>query len=32
MGSKARIAKDIEPILTKHLTKNRYYVEPFSGG
>lgn len=32
MGSKARIAKDLVPILTKHLTKNRYYIEPFSGG
>lgn len=32
MGSKARIAKDIEPILTMWLTNNRYYVEPFSGG
>lgn len=32
MGSKSRIAKDIEPILTKCLTKNRYYIEPFAGG
>lgn len=32
MGSKARIAKDLVPILTKHLTKDRWYVEPFSGG
>lgn len=32
MGSKSRIAKDLVPILTKNLTKNRYYVEPFAGG
>ena len=32
MGSKSRIAKDLVPILTKHLTANRWYVEPFAGG
>lgn len=32
MGSKARIAKEIEPILTMRLTNDRYYVEPFAGG
>lgn len=32
MGSKSRIAKEIEPILTKYLTKHKYYVEPFAGG
>lgn len=32
MGSKARIAKDLVPILTKHLREDRYYVEPFAGG
>lgn len=32
MGSKQRIAKDLIPILTKHLTADRWYVEPFSGG
>ena len=32
MGSKLRIVKDLEPILTKHLTANRWYVEPFAGG
>lgn len=32
MGSKARIAKDIEPILTMWLNNDRYYVEPFAGG
>lgn len=32
MGSKSRITKDLEPILTKHLTANRWYVEPFAGG
>lgn len=29
MGSKSRIAKDLLPILTKKLTKDRWYVEPF---
>lgn len=32
MGSKSRIAKEIEPILTMWLTDARYYVEPFAGG
>ena len=32
MGSKSRIAKEIEPILTMWLTDDRYYVEPFAGG
>lgn len=32
MGSKSRIAKDIEPILTMWLTDDRFYVEPFCGG
>lgn len=32
MGSKSRIAKDLVPILSKHLTKDRWYVEPFAGG
>lgn len=32
MGSKSRIAKNIKPILTKYLTNEKYYVEPFAGG
>lgn len=32
MGSKSRISKYLTPILTKNLTKNQYYVEPFCGG
>lgn len=32
MGSKSRIAKDLVPILTKNLTKDKWYVEPFAGG
>lgn len=32
MGSKNRIAKYLIPILTKELTKDRWYVEPFAGG
>lgn len=32
MGSKSRIAKEIEPILTMWLTHDRCYVEPFAGG
>ena len=32
MGSKNRIAKDLLPIITKYLTKDRWYVEPFCGG
>lgn len=32
MGSKNRIAKHILPFITKYLTKNRWYVEPFCGG
>ena len=31
-GSKDRISKHIIPIVTKYLTLNRYYVEPFCGG
>ena len=31
-GSKNRISKHILPIVTKYLTENRYYVEPFCGG
>lgn len=32
MGSKNRIAKYILPFLTKYLTPDRWYVEPFAGG
>ena len=32
MGSKARIAKDILPIILKDRKENQYYVEPFVGG
>lgn len=32
MGSKNRIAKDLLPIVTRYLTKDRWYVEPFCGG
>ena len=34
MGSKSRIARDIVPIIQKHIEKNggRVYVEPFVGG
>lgn len=32
MGSKNRIAKELLPIITKYLTKDRWYVEPFCGG
>lgn len=32
MGSKSRIAKSLVPFLTKHLNKDRCYVEPFAGG
>lgn len=32
MGSKNRIAKDLLPIITKYLDKDRWYVEPFCGG
>ena len=32
MGSKARFAKDILPIILKERTENQYYVEPFVGG
>jgi len=31
-GSKARIAKDILPIITKNLTSDKLYIEPFVGG
>ena len=32
MGSKNRIAKYLLPFLTKYLTPDRWYVEPFCGG
>lgn len=32
MGSKARIAKHILPIILKDRQQNQYYVEPFVGG
>ena len=32
MGSKDRIAKYIIPIITKYLTEDKWYVEPFCGG
>ena len=32
MGSKNRIAKYLLPFLTKYLTPDRWYVEPFAGG
>ena len=32
MGSKNRIAKYLLPFLTKYLTLDRWYVEPFAGG
>lgn len=32
MGSKNRIAKYLLPFLTKYLTSDRWYVEPFCGG
>lgn len=32
MGGKSRIAKALVPILTKNLTEERWYVEPFAGG
>ena len=32
MGSKNRIAKELLPIITRYLTKDRWYVEPFCGG
>lgn len=32
MGSKNRIAKYLLPIITKYLTADRWYVEPFCGG
>lgn len=32
MGSKNRLAKELLPIITKYLTKDRWYVEPFCGG
>jgi site-specific DNA-adenine methylase len=31
-GSKARIASEILPIITKNLTHDRLYIEPFVGG
>lgn len=32
MGSKNRIAKELLPIITRYLTEDRWYVEPFCGG
>ena len=32
MGSKNRISEELLPIITKHLTADMYYVEPFVGG
>lgn len=32
MGSKNRIARFLLPYITKYLTGERYYVEPFAGG
>jgi len=32
MGSKARIAKEILPIILKDRKNNQWYVEPFAGG
>lgn len=32
MGSKARIAKDIVPIILENRKENQYYIEPFAGG
>lgn len=32
MGSKARIAKYILPIIIKDRKENQWYVEPFVGG
>lgn len=32
LGSKARIAKDILPIILKNRKENQHYVEPFAGG
>ena len=32
MGSKARIAKDILPIILANRSEDQYYVEPFCGG
>jgi len=32
MGSKARISKDILPLILKDRKSNQYYIEPFIGG
>ncbi len=32
MGSKARIAKEILPIILKNRKPNQWYIEPFVGG
>ena len=32
MGSKARFAKDLLPIILKDRTPNQAYLEPFAGG
>ncbi|AUR91591.1 D12 class N6 adenine-specific DNA methyltransferase [Vibrio phage 1.161.O._10N.261.48.C5] len=32
MGSKARLAKHLKPILESYLKDDTYYVEPFAGG
>ena len=31
-GSKSKIAKEIIPIITKNLSNDKWYVEPFMGG
>ena len=31
-GSKARLADDLIPIITRHLTNDKFYIEPFCGG
>ncbi|KAA6337282.1 hypothetical protein EZS27_014620 [termite gut metagenome] len=32
VGSKHRMKKDLIPIITKHLTSSKTYIEPFCGG
>jgi len=32
MGSKARFAKDLLPVILKHRKENQAYLEPFAGG
>jgi intein/homing endonuclease len=31
LGNKTRLAKELAPILTKHLNGQNYYIEPFAG-